>query len=112
MGTGIVSVLLISIPYQGSWLYHLSIIIFVPILFSAALSISVLRYTLYPEIWGVMIRGPTNSSFLGTIPMGFARLVNMWIYVCIPAWVSWAATVAWVGWMVDAVLSAGVTFVD
>lgn len=111
MGTGIVSILLISIPYQAHWLYYLSIVFFLlnTVLFFSAFTISVLRYTLYPEIWGVMIRDPTNSLFLGTIPMGFATLVNMWIRVCVPAWGSWAATVAWVGWMVDAIVSAGVT---
>ncbi len=83
MGTGIVSILLISIQYQAHWLYYLSIIFFVlnTILFFSASTISVLRYTLYPEIWGVMIRDPTNSLFLGTIPMGFATLGNMWTYV-------------------------------
>ncbi len=111
MGTGVVSILLISIPYQAHWLYHLSIIFFVlnTILFFSAFTISVLRYTLYPEIWRVMVRDPTNSLFLATIPMGFATLVNMWIYVCVPAWGSWAVKVAWIGWMVDAILSAGIT---
>jgi tellurite resistance protein TehA-like permease len=111
MGTGIVSIILITIPHQASWLYYLSIIFFIlnTILFFSAFAVSVLRYTLYPEIWGVMIRDPTNSLFLGTIPMGFATLVNMWIYVCVPAWGSWAATVAWILWMIDAIVAAGVT---
>ncbi len=111
MGTGIVGILLITIPYHARWLYYLSIFFFGlnTILLFSAFTISVLRYTLYPEIWGVMIRDPTNSLFLGTVPMGFATLVNMWIYVCVPAWGSWAAMVAWVGWMIDAILSAGVT---
>lgn len=41
--------------------------------------------------------------------MGFATLVNMWIYVCVPAWGPWAAIVAWVLWMIDAVISVLVT---
>jgi tellurite resistance protein TehA-like permease len=111
MGTGVVSILLITIPYQARWLYYFSIVFFAlnTVLFSSAFTISVLRYTLYPEIWGVMIRDPTNSLFLGTIPMGFATLVNMWIHICVPAWGSWAATLAWTLWMIDAVVSAGVT---
>lgn len=110
MGTGIVSMLLFTIPYQARWLYYASIVFFVlnTILFFSALTISFLRYTLYPEIWAVMIHDPTNSLFLGTIPMGFATLVNMWIAVCVPAWGSWAVTAAWAGWMVDAIASAGV----
>ena len=41
--------------------------------------------------------------------MGFATLVNMWVHVCVPAWGDWAATVAWVLWMVDGVVAAVVT---
>ena len=111
MGTGIVAVLLISIPYQATWLYYLSLVFFVlnTLIFSLALLTSILRYSLYPEIWTVMIRDPVNSLFLGTIPMGFATLIEMWVFVCVPAWGPWAVTVAWVMWMVDAVVAAAVT---
>ena len=111
MGTGIVSLLFITIPYQARWLYWLSIGFFVlnTILFFLAFTISVLRYTLYPEIWAVMIQDSSNSLFLGTIPMGFATLVEMWILVCVPAWGPWAATTAWVLWMVDSLVSVSVT---
>ena len=88
MGTGIVATLFISIPFQADWLYYLSLVFFVlnVILFTLAFTISVLRYSLYPEIWDVMIADPNNSLFLGTIPMGFATIVEMWIFICIPAW--------------------------
>ncbi len=58
MGTGIVSTILITIPWKAQWLYYLSIIFFVlnVALFSSAFFISVLRYTLWPEIWTVMVR--------------------------------------------------------
>ena len=51
MGTGIVSLLLITIPFQARWLYWLSVIFFClnVVLFFLAFSISVLRYTLYPR---------------------------------------------------------------
>lgn len=79
MGTGIVSTIFITIPFKASWLYYFSIIFFVLNvgLFFAALTISVLRYVIWPEIWGVMIRDPVNSLFLGTIPMGFATIVEV-----------------------------------
>lgn len=111
MGTGIVSVLLVSIPYPSRWLFYLSIVFFAlnACLFLAALVVSALRYMLYPAIWGVMIRDARNSLFLGTVPMGFATLVEMWIFVCVPAWGPWAVTVAWVAWMIDAVVSVCVT---
>ena len=84
MGTGIVSTIFYSIPWKAQWLYYLSIIFFVlnVALFSSAFCISVLRYTMWPEIWTVMIEDSNNSLFLGTIPMGFATIVEMWIFVC------------------------------
>jgi tellurite resistance protein TehA-like permease len=80
MGTGIVSLLFISIPFKATWLYWLSVFFFGlnAILFTCAFSISVFRYVVYPEIWTVMIADSVNSLFLGTIPMGFATLISTW----------------------------------
>ena len=88
MGTGIVSILLHNLPYNGDWLYWISVIVFClnVALFVLFLGISVVRYTLYPEIWRVMIRHPAQSLFLGTFPMGLATIVNMVVFVCVPAW--------------------------
>jgi len=88
MGTGIVSILLHNLPYNGAWLYWLSVVLFCVniLLFAAFFIISLLRYTLYPVIWGKMIRHPQQSLFIGTIPMGFATIVNMVVFVCVPAW--------------------------
>ena len=88
MGTGIVSILLHNLPYNGRWLYWLSVIIFAlnVALFIFFLLVSLLRYMLYPEIWVVMIQHPTQSLFLGTFPMGLATIINMVVFVCVPAW--------------------------
>lgn len=111
MGTGIVSVLMNSIPFHAPVLYYLSIAFFVlnVVIFMLALITSVLRYTLYPEIWKVMIQDPTNSLFLATVPMGFATLIEMWVFVCVPQWGHWTVIVAWVLWMIDVVAAASVT---
>lgn len=111
MGTGIVSLLLITIPFQADWLYWLSVAFFIlnTILFTAAFVISLLRYTLYPAIWHVMIRDPTNSLFLGTVPMGFATLIESWYFLCCPYWGQWSVIVGWAAWMIDAVVAFGVT---
>ena len=110
IGTGIVPVLLITLPYPAHWLRYLSYAFFVlnTAIFFSALAASVLRYALYPEIWRVMVASP-NSLFLGTVPMGFAMLVEMWLFACVPKWGDWSLYVAWVGWMVDAVVAAAVT---
>ncbi|KAL6707730.1 hypothetical protein ACN47E_003851 [Coniothyrium glycines] len=111
MGTGIVSLLLIAIPFKADWLYWLSVSFLVlnTILFACAFSISVVRYTVYPEIWTVMIADSVNSLFLGTIPMGFATLISAWCSLCIPYWGPWAITFAWICWIVDSVVAVSVT---
>ncbi|KAH2345493.1 hypothetical protein KXV29_007963 [Aspergillus fumigatus] len=111
MGTGIVAILFHLIPFGHTYLHYVSIVFFIfnVVLFAVVLSMSILRYTLYPEIWAVMIQDPTNSLFLATCPMGFATLIEMWVFVCVPAWGDWARTVAWVLWIVDAVAAASVT---
>lgn len=105
------STILITIPWKADWLYYLSIVFFIlnVCLFSLALTASVLRYTIWPEIWQVMIDDATNSLFLGTIPMGFATIVEMWIFVCVPAWGTWAAYVGWALWMLDSVVAVSIT---
>ncbi|KAF1971063.1 C4-dicarboxylate transporter/malic acid transport protein-like protein [Bimuria novae-zelandiae CBS 107.79] len=92
MGTGIVSILLHSFStiypgYQSS-LNTLSIIFFAlnVFLFLLIFGISILRYILYPATWSLMLQHPVQSLFLGTIPMGFATIVNMFTLVYLPRW--------------------------
>lgn len=107
MGTGIVSILLNTLPYNGQWLYWISIVIFAfnVLLFGVFLTISILRYLLYPDIFSVMITHPAQSLFLGTLPMGFATIINMFCFVCVPVWGEWASYFAWVMWIIDAAVS-------
>ncbi|RMY87231.1 hypothetical protein D0862_10735 [Hortaea werneckii] len=111
MGTGIVANIFYIIPWKADWLHYLSIIFFVltVVLFALAFIASVLRYTIWPQIWTVMIQDPTNSLYLGTIPMGFATIVEMWIFICVPAWGQGAAYVGWALWMLDSVVAVAVT---
>lgn len=107
MGTGIVSILLNTLPYNGEWLYWISVVTFAfnVLLFAIGCVITALRYSLYPEIFTVMITHPVQSMFLGAFPMGFATIVNMFCFVCVPAWGEWAKNFAWGMWIFDAVLS-------
>lgn len=51
------------------------------------------RYTLWPRIWNAMLSHPQQSLFLGTFPMGFATIINMVVFTCVPAWGQrWVAT--------------------
>jgi tellurite resistance protein TehA-like permease len=112
MSTGIVSILLHSLPYNAKWLYWISVVVFVVnvALFVIFTCISVIRYTMYPEIWGAMIRHPTQSLFLGTFPMGFATIVNMVVFVCVPSWGPWTTTLAGTMWWIDVVVSTAICF--
>ncbi|KAL4989672.1 voltage-dependent anion channel [Aspergillus falconensis] len=107
MGTGIVSILLNTLPYNGTWLYRISIIIFVlnVLLFVIFFTLTLIRYILWPDIFPLMVTHPSQSLFLGTLPMGFATIINMFCFVCIPAWGEWAKYAAWAMWIIDAVLS-------
>lgn len=111
MGTGVVSLLLITIPFKADWLYWLSVVFFGlnTVLFVLAFTVSMLRYILYPEIWRLEIADSTNSLFLGTIPIGFATLVESWVFLCVPYWGPWAIKVAWICWIIDAVVATVVT---
>ncbi|KAI9747521.1 MAG: Aspartokinase, partial [Chaenotheca gracillima] len=112
MGTGIVSILLHNLPYNGVWLYWISVVVFAlnVLLFMTFLLISALRYLVYPEIWVAMIRHPAQSLFLGTFPMGLATIVNMIVFVCVPAWGTPAVYLAWALWWVDVVIAVFTCF--
>lgn len=112
MGTGVIALLLFKLPYNGIWLYELSIIVFVLdiILYTIFSFITALRYILYPEIWQAMVNHPTESLFLGTLPMGLGILVEMVVNVCVPAWGPGAATLAWTLWWIEVVMSVAICF--
>ncbi|KAL5626014.1 hypothetical protein FOBRF1_000357 [Fusarium oxysporum] len=88
MGTGITSVLLHNLPYHGRWLFYVSCIIF---------CLNIVLFTLFSCI--------SIAVFLGTIPVGFATIINMIVFVCVPAWGDWAANFAWALWWIDVVMA-------
>lgn len=112
MGTGISSILLYNLPYNARWIYWLSVVMFTinVILFVLFLTISILRYTLFRGVWSCMIRHPVQSLFLGTFPMGLATIINMIVFVCVPAWGNHFATFAWVLWWIDVACSVATNF--
>ncbi|KAJ5866831.1 hypothetical protein N7534_001384 [Penicillium rubens] len=112
MGTGITSILLNTLPYNGRWLYWISVVIFAlnVLLFIIFLTITILRYVLYPKIFYLMVTHPTQSLFLGTFPMGLATIINMICYVCVPAWGAWTVYFAWGLWIADVVVSVMTCF--
>jgi tellurite resistance protein TehA-like permease len=71
MGTGIVAILLYELPYNGRWLYWLSVIALCLniCLFLLASLVSLLRYVIWPEMWTRMMKHPNQSLFLAAAPM-------------------------------------------
>ncbi|KAE8326354.1 voltage-dependent anion channel [Aspergillus sergii] len=105
MGTGIVSILLNTLPYNGEWLYWISVVIFAfnVLLFAVGSVITTLRYSFVPGDFHCN-NNPSGSVY-GAFPMSFATIVNMFCFVCVPAWGEWAKNFAWGMWIFDAVLS-------
>jgi tellurite resistance protein TehA-like permease len=104
MGTGIVSILLYELPYNGRWLCWLSVITFCLniLLFLLASLASVLRYVIWPEMWALMMRHPNQLLFLAATPMvrrsnifsqprlltrqGLGTIIQMVVFICSPIW--------------------------
>ncbi|KAI2062769.1 Plasma membrane sulfite pump involved in sulfite metabolism, partial [Ophidiomyces ophidiicola] len=107
MGTGITAILLDRLPYQFPGLRYIALAIFVlnVALFTLFLVISVLRYAIWPDKFKAMLRHPAHSMLPGTFPMGFATIINCTIFMLLPRWGPWVATVAWVLWWIDAAVS-------
>ena len=103
--------MLAVLPFQAKWLYYLSIIVFLfnVVLFVLAAIVTAMRYALYPRAWSLMMHNPVDPLYLATCPIGFATLIEMWVFLCVPAWGYWATTLAWVLWMVDTAVSVVTT---
>ncbi|EER24782.1 C4-dicarboxylate transporter/malic acid transport family protein [Coccidioides posadasii C735 delta SOWgp] len=107
MGTGITAILLERLPFQFPGLHYIAVAIFILniALFTLFLAISIVRYGLWPEKFKQMLAHPAHSMMLGTFPMGFATIINLTVFICVPMWGDWAATMAWIMWWIDAAVS-------
>jgi tellurite resistance protein TehA-like permease len=112
MGTGIVAILLHNLPYPSQpWLYWSSVglaclncIFFIVILF-----LTIMRYLLWPSIWKPTVSDPFTSLFLGTLPIGAATLINMFVYICVDKWGGITVNIAWAFWTINTLISIGIT---
>jgi tellurite resistance protein TehA-like permease len=112
MSTGVTSIMIHQLPYHAHWLNIISDIFFVLniVLFLMFLFISVLRYTMYPQLIPAVLSHPHQSLFLATFPVGLSTLINMIVLVCVPAWGQGMAIFAWVLWWIASVLAVVVCF--
>ena len=78
MGTGITSILIHNLPYNGRWLYWISVILFVlnVVIFVLLSVMSAMRYIMFRGIWSSMLAHPVQSLFLGMLRKGRNRRQN------------------------------------
>jgi tellurite resistance protein TehA-like permease len=112
MSTGVTSILLHQLPYNGLWLRIISDIFFVLniTLFLVFTLISTIRYSLHPFLIRAVLNHPHQSLFIACFPVGMATIINMIVLVCVPAWGQGWATFAWVLWWMDSVMALGTCF--
>lgn len=112
MGTSVTALLLNRFPYPAAWLHWLSILTFALSVLTFALAAVFLlaRLTCWRAGWVGLLSDGAQLWFLGAAPIGFGGVVNLVVYVCVEAWGEWAKTMAWVLWMVNAVLAVGIAF--
>jgi tellurite resistance protein TehA-like permease len=112
MGTGIIGALFHNFPYGGDTrtMNAFALIFFMlnVILFSAFLALTIARYIMFPHAWGLMLRHPVQSLYLGCFPMGAVTLVNVGLTVVNQYW-EFGGTpflyILWGFWWLCAVLS-------
>lgn len=77
MGTGITSILLYNLPYNGYWLQNLGIVIFVIniLIFGLLLMGNGIRYLRWKGLFCAVACHPSAAMFWGTLPMGFATII-------------------------------------
>ncbi|KAJ1679138.1 Plasma membrane sulfite pump involved in sulfite metabolism, partial [Spiromyces aspiralis] len=109
MGTGILGILLYSLPYKFDGLEFIGGTIFainttIYVLFSI---VTLARYTIFPEVFKLMLSHPQQSMFIGTIPMGLATIVNSLVIMIPMSKYPWVPYVAWGLWWLDVALTLG-----
>lgn len=111
-GTGVVPILLHNLPYNTEWIQWIAVVLFAMNvgLFVLFTLMSLVRYIMFPEVWGAMIRHPTHSLFLGVFPQALATIVNMIVFVCVADWGPWAVYLAWALWWICAAISVSTCF--
>ncbi len=86
MGTGIISILLYTLPHQFRGLQEIAIAFYLLnlLLFLTFVGLSIARYTMHPWVVFRMLRHSTISMFLGCVPMALCTIINGTSADCCP----------------------------
>ncbi|KAG1450312.1 hypothetical protein G6F56_008386 [Rhizopus delemar] len=102
MGNGIVAILLQGFPFQFKGLSTISFVVFMinVVVYCIFTVITILRYILFPSIFKLMIAHPSQSLFIGTIPMGLTTITNYTALTLIDKY-SWGMNLAFTLWCIE-----------
>lgn len=77
MGTGITSILLYNLPFNGGWLRRLGVVVFIfnVVLFILFAVASVVRVLRWKGIFSATLKNPSSGLYWGTLPMGVITIV-------------------------------------
>ncbi|KAJ1532839.1 Plasma membrane sulfite pump involved in sulfite metabolism, partial [Cladochytrium tenue] len=111
MGTGVTATLLNRLPFQFPGLSVLADVVFGlnVVVFVVLLAATIARYILFPRLIKPTLLHPTQSLFIGTLPMGLATVADMLVYrfTSLPGGGGVrAARAAWWLWVVSAIAAA------
>lgn len=111
MGTGIVSELLFLMPYRAPGQRTAGVVFFIAnlVLFTSFTLATICRYFMFPKVPVLLLQHPSESLYLGTVPMAWATIVNMAVYTG-AHYGTGVVSVAWAGWWADVLMSVVTCF--
>lgn len=106
MGTGVLSILLYTFPFQFYGLPTIALVLYIAnvVIFSIFFIITCLRYIMFPSIFQLMMKHSAQSLFIGTLPMGLTTITNFTI-LAIAGKYDWGMNLAFVLWCVEFVFT-------
>ncbi|HCJ6426615.1 TDT family transporter [Acinetobacter baumannii] len=113
MGTGVVSMILIQLPFAKSFLFMLATLLwqFNIVLFSVFSVLYLLRWFLFPHEAKQIFNHPNMSLFLGAIPMGLATILNGFLSFGIGLYGEVAVHIAQALWYIDVFLALAIAWI-
>ncbi|ELW82495.1 C4-dicarboxylate transporter/malic acid transport protein [Acinetobacter sp. OIFC021] len=113
MGTGVVSMILIQLPFAKSFLFMLATLLwqFNIVLFSVFSVLYLLRWLLFPHEAKQIFNHPNMSLFLGAIPMGLATILNGFLSFGIGLYGEVAIHIAQALWYIDVFLALAIAWI-
>ncbi len=107
MGTGIISILLYTLPHQFRGLQEIAIAFYLLnlLLFLTFVGLSIARYTMHPWVVFRMLRHSTISMFLGCVPMALCTIINGTVLIAAPRYGTWVPVLVYILWWIDVALT-------